>query len=476
MRRHNHPEATCFKKRDYEWYDVHGVSTNKRPPNWAPPRRVNHVEAVEVPSPSVDSTPSDIRLNLLFSGAGLINEKGSQYISSTQSPSLPPSSATPPPSPLASPLPSPFLSTYQRRHPAPPPPPAPTPDPDPVSTLPPTPTSLPLRLLRPRLPQPSLLAHRSRTPPQPFSLSVCVSLNPPPVGGDYSLMPSLLEDRHEEFIDIDSASTHSASSFQTSQSLTLNFSDNPSIPTTLTYAEAVSGPHAAQWLVAIVAEWSIDFHPSTSDPSLFIRATPSRFFILVYVDDMILVTKDQTELAAVKTALGEKLAMKDLGKLTNYLGMEITRDRTARTITLSQKFYINNVLTRFQMQEAASMPTPLSMQHQLTAPSVPSPESCDEPYPELVGSLMYVMMCTRPDLAYPVSVLSRYVAPGRFTRHHWSAAKRVLRYLKGTLDSVLTLAALPRFALGGIVTHPMLMTRVIGARPKGIASPLAVGL
>ncbi|CAI7800040.1 unnamed protein product [Closterium sp. NIES-54] len=146
---------------------------------------------------------------------------------------------------------------------------------------------------------------------------------------------------------------------------------------------------------------SLKFHPSTSDPSLFIRATPSRFLILVYVDDMILVTKDQTELAAVKTALGEKLAMKDLGKLTNYLGMEITRDRAARIITLSQKFYINNVLTRFKMQEAASMPTPLSLQHQLTAPSVPSPEPCDEAYPELVGSLMYAMMCTRPDLAYP---------------------------------------------------------------------------
>ncbi|CAI7803196.1 unnamed protein product [Closterium sp. NIES-53] len=184
---------------------------------------------------------------------------------------------------------------------------------------------------------------------------------------------------------------------------------------------------------------SLNFHPSTSDPSLFIRATPSRFYILVYVDDTILVTKDQTELAAVKTAPGEKLAMKDLGKLTNYLGMEITRDHTARTITLSQKFYINNVLTRFKMQEAASMPTPLSLQHQLTAPSVPSPEPCDEAYPELVGSLMYAMMCTRPDLAYPVSVLSRYVAPGRFTSHYWSAAKRVLRYLKGTQDYVLTL-------------------------------------
>ncbi|CAI7757563.1 unnamed protein product, partial [Closterium sp. NIES-54] len=133
---------------------------------------------------------------------------------------------------------------------------------------------------------------------------------------------------------------------------------------------------------------------------------------------------DQTELAAIKTTLGEKLAMKDLGKLTNYSGMEITRDRTARTITLSQKFYINNILTRFKMQEAASMPTPLSLQHQLTAPSIPSPKPCDEPYPELVGSLVYAMMCTQPDLGYPVSLLSRYVAPGRYTRHHLSTAKR----------------------------------------------------
>ncbi|CAI7892389.1 unnamed protein product [Closterium sp. NIES-53] len=77
----NHPEATCFKKRDDEWYDVHGVSKNKRPPNWAPPRRVNQVEAVEEPAQAFASAPSDVRLNLLFSGAGLFNEKGSQYIS-----------------------------------------------------------------------------------------------------------------------------------------------------------------------------------------------------------------------------------------------------------------------------------------------------------------------------------------------------------------------------------------------------------
>ncbi|CAI7875048.1 unnamed protein product, partial [Closterium sp. NIES-53] len=67
----NHPEATCFKKRDDEWYDVHGVSKDKRPPNWAPPRRVNQVEAVEEPAQAFASAPSDVRLNLLLSGSHL---------------------------------------------------------------------------------------------------------------------------------------------------------------------------------------------------------------------------------------------------------------------------------------------------------------------------------------------------------------------------------------------------------------------
>ncbi|CAI7867585.1 unnamed protein product, partial [Closterium sp. NIES-54] len=74
------PFPPC-QKRDDEWYDVHGVSKDKRPPNWAPPRRVNQVEAVEEPAQAFGSAPSDVRLNLLFSGPGLFNEKGSQYIS-----------------------------------------------------------------------------------------------------------------------------------------------------------------------------------------------------------------------------------------------------------------------------------------------------------------------------------------------------------------------------------------------------------
>ncbi|CAI7778638.1 unnamed protein product [Closterium sp. NIES-54] len=160
-------------------------------------------------------------------------------------------------------------------------------------------------------------------------------------------------------------------------------------------------------------------------------------------------------MTSVQEALSKSLLMKDLDDLKHYLWMEITRDRQARTISLSQEFYINNVLKRFEMGMCTPTATPLPLQHLLTAPAVPTPEACTEPYPELVGSLMYAMMCTRPDLTYPVSVLSRYVAPRRFTDLHWQAAKRVLRYLQGTKSHVLTLGGLspPRLEVPSL-THP----------------------
>ncbi|CAI7845994.1 unnamed protein product [Closterium sp. NIES-54] len=83
-------------------------------------------------------------------------------------------------------------------------------------------------------------------------------------------------------------------------------------------------------------------------------------------------------------------------------------------------------------QFSSPQPTPLSTSHSLSAP--PSDESVEPsgPYPELVGCLMYLMTCTRPELAYPLSLLARYMAPSRHRKVHWDAAKRVLRYLCST--------------------------------------------
>ncbi|CAI7782828.1 unnamed protein product [Closterium sp. NIES-54] len=90
---------------------------------------------------------------------------------------------------------------------------------------------------------------------------------------------------------------------------------------------------------------------------------------------------------------------------------------------------LHQVLQRFGFQYSSPQLTPLSTSHSLSAP--PSDKSVEPsgPYPELVGCLMYLMTCTRPYLAYPLSLLARYVAPSRHRKVHWDAAKRVLHYL-----------------------------------------------
>ncbi|CAI7799616.1 unnamed protein product, partial [Closterium sp. NIES-53] len=97
------------------------------------------------------------------------------------------------------------------------------------------------------------------------------------------------------------------------------------------------------------------------------------------------------------------------------------------------------VLQRFGFQYSSPQLTPLSTSHSLSAP--PSDESVElsGPYPELVGCVMYLMTCTRPDLAYPLSLLARYVAPGRHRKVHWDAVKKVLRYLCSTSSMGLVL-------------------------------------
>ncbi|CAI7906973.1 unnamed protein product [Closterium sp. NIES-54] len=179
---------------------------------------------------------------------------------------------------------------------------------------------------------------------------------------------------------------------------------------------------------------ALGFAPSTADPSLFLRSDTSLppFYILVYVDDLVFATADTAGLAHVKSELQKRHTCTDLGELRSYLGLQITRDRAQRTITLTQSHMVQQVLQRFDLTYSSPQATPLSTRHSLSA--LPSDESVESsgPYPELVGCLMYLMTCTRPDLAYPLSILARYVAPGRHRPEHMAAAKRVLRYLCST--------------------------------------------
>ncbi|CAI7847053.1 unnamed protein product, partial [Closterium sp. NIES-53] len=179
---------------------------------------------------------------------------------------------------------------------------------------------------------------------------------------------------------------------------------------------------------------ALGFAPSTADPSLFVHTDPilPSFYVLMYVDDLDFATANTEALTLVKAELLKRHTCTDLGELRSYLGLHITRDRARCTITLTQSHMVHQVLHRFRFRFSSPQPTPVATGHSLSTP--PSDESVEPSglYPELVGCLMYLMTCTRPDLAYPLSILARFVAPERHWKEHWTAAQRVLRYLCST--------------------------------------------
>ncbi|CAI7877520.1 unnamed protein product [Closterium sp. NIES-53] len=193
------------------------------------------------------------------------------------------------------------------------------------------------------------------------------------------------------------------------------------------------------------------FAPSTADPSLFLRTdtTLPPFYVLVYVDDLVFATVDTKALAHVKSELQKRHTCTHLGELTSYLGLRITRDTAQRTITLTQSYMVHQVLQRFGFTYSLQQSTPLPTGHSLSAPPLDESIEPTGPYPELVGCLMYLMTCTRPDLAYPLRILARYVAPGKHRKEHMDAAKRVLHYLCSTSGMGLVLGRRARVVLTG---------------------------
>ncbi|CAI7894855.1 unnamed protein product [Closterium sp. NIES-54] len=126
---------------------------------------------------------------------------------------------------------------------------------------------------------------------------------------------------------------------------------------------------------------SLGFAPSTADPSMFLRTdtTLPPFYVLVYVDDLVFATADTEALAHVKSELQKRHTCTDLGELTSYLGLRITRDRAQRTITLTQSHMVQQVLQRFGFTYSSPQSTPLPTGHSLSAP--PSDESLEPSCP-----------------------------------------------------------------------------------------------
>ena len=176
---------------------------------------------------------------------------------------------------------------------------------------------------------------------------------------------------------------------------------------------------------------------------MYIRqlADESRIYLILYVDDMLIARSNQAEIGKLKRSLHDKFAMKELEQARHILGMRIERNRTTKTLRLFKFDYIQKVLKRFNMENVKSAPTLLLTTTRLLHKDSPSTE--DErkqngkiPYASGVGSIMYAMVATQPDLAHVVGVVSRYMSnPGR---KHWEAVKHIQRYLGGTKDARLT--------------------------------------
>jgi len=162
-----------------------------------------------------------------------------------------------------------------------------------------------------------------------------------------------------------------------------------------------------------------------------------RIIVPVFVDDLTLVSKSKKKIQELKDELKKHFKLRDLGPTEFLLGIKVERDRSKRTLHLSQHQYTLDILKRFDFDNCSPVSTPLNPGIKLSKDQCPKTPAEVEamrsiPYAHAVGSLMYLAISTRPDIAYSVGVLSRFSAnPGL---QHWAAVKHLFRYLKGTLD------------------------------------------
>jgi histone deacetylase 1/2 len=177
------------------------------------------------------------------------------------------------------------------------------------------------------------------------------------------------------------------------------------------------------------------FVPSKADTSLFLyRRSQITIYVLIYVDDIIVTSSSDAAISALLKDLGSDFAIKDLGELHYFLGMEV--QKTANGIVLTQEKYASDILTKANMTDCKSAPTPLSSTESLSQhEGEPLGPEDSTRYRSLVGALQYLTL-TRPDLSFAVNKVCQYLhAP---TTSHWSAVKGILRYVKDTVKIGIT--------------------------------------
>ena len=178
---------------------------------------------------------------------------------------------------------------------------------------------------------------------------------------------------------------------------------------------------------------SKDFKHIESNHSLFFNEE-TRLIVSVYVNDIqIYDPRGSKHISDLKKELSKRFTMIDLDSYSYYLSMEIQRNRAKRSVRIIQSTYLKKVLARFNMTNSASVSTSIIINTQLKEKLVNQATSnVVRKYQSIIKSMIYVMIQTRSDICFVIIILSRYNQNSNFK--HIAAVKRVLRYLKDTID------------------------------------------
>jgi len=188
---------------------------------------------------------------------------------------------------------------------------------------------------------------------------------------------------------------------------------------------------ALQWWRALDKSMAaMGFRRTKSDAGIFVLEADHRpkVIVLVYVDDAIFMGADERAVSQSKALFMKAWECRDMGKTEEFLGMRILRSKG--TIALEQRDYLKKVLGRFNMTNAKSVPTPLPSGYLPLASIGPVDEQLRTRYQQVIGSLLYLMLGTRPDIAYAVTRMSQFAANP--TQDHLNKALYICRYLAGT--------------------------------------------
>lgn len=188
-----------------------------------------------------------------------------------------------------------------------------------------------------------------------------------------------------------------------------------------------------------------NFSRSDNDHALYTKEVHGKLLVVcIYVDDLIVTGDDENMVEEFKTVMKREFEMSDLGLLNYFLGMEIVQNQEG--IFLSQECYAKRLLEKFNMEDCKIMTTPLVPQRKHQDEEEEEEYVDVKGYRSLIGGLLY-LTATRPDLMFSASYLSRYLKEPM--SKHLKEAKRVLRYIKGTVGLGMKFTAVQETILIG---------------------------